>query len=126
MSALLSFHDPLAPFENLFCAIFCGGIFDAFRRAKVCVVPEGNITYSCLIVYLRINLGLVEEGENIFNEMCMCFILSLYIGLFSNNLSINLFYKLLQLNILYLLKIISGNNMPITIIPIIELHYIII
>jgi hypothetical protein len=30
---LLGIHDPFAPFENLFCAIFMGGMWDAMRRA---------------------------------------------------------------------------------------------
>lgn len=30
---LLNVHDPFAPFENLFCAIFMGGIWDAMSRA---------------------------------------------------------------------------------------------
>lgn len=32
---LLGIHDPFAPFENLFCAIFMGGMWDAMRRAVV-------------------------------------------------------------------------------------------
>ncbi|XP_045159180.1 trimeric intracellular cation channel type 1B.1-like [Mercenaria mercenaria] len=32
---LLGIHDPFAPFENLFCAIFMGGMWDALRRAVV-------------------------------------------------------------------------------------------
>lgn len=32
-SLLLGIHDPFAPFENLFCAIFMGGMWDAMRRA---------------------------------------------------------------------------------------------
>lgn len=34
---LLGIHDPFAPFENLFCAIFMGGMWDAMKRA---VIPE--------------------------------------------------------------------------------------
>ncbi|KAG0410680.1 hypothetical protein HPB47_012203 [Ixodes persulcatus] len=30
---LLGIHDPFLPFENLFCAIFLGGIWDALGRA---------------------------------------------------------------------------------------------
>lgn len=30
---LLGIHDPFVPFENLFCAIFLGGMFDALRDA---------------------------------------------------------------------------------------------
>lgn len=30
---LLGIHDPFAPFENLFCAVFMGGMWDAMRRA---------------------------------------------------------------------------------------------
>jgi len=30
---LLGIHDPFAPFENLFCAIFMGGVWDALSRA---------------------------------------------------------------------------------------------
>lgn len=30
---LLGIHDPFAPFENLFCAVFMGGIWDALSRA---------------------------------------------------------------------------------------------
>lgn len=30
---LLHIHDPFAPFENLFCAVFMGGIWDAMSRA---------------------------------------------------------------------------------------------
>ncbi|KAK3091179.1 hypothetical protein FSP39_017739 [Pinctada imbricata] len=36
---LLGIHDPFAPFENLFCAIFMGGMWDAMKRA---VVSEGK------------------------------------------------------------------------------------
>ncbi|XP_067677956.1 trimeric intracellular cation channel type 1B.1-like [Haliotis asinina] len=32
-SIILGIHDPFGPFENLFCAIFMGGIWDAMRRA---------------------------------------------------------------------------------------------
>ena len=32
---LLGIHDPFAPFENLFCALFMGGIWDALKRAIV-------------------------------------------------------------------------------------------
>lgn len=28
---LLGIHDPFLPFENLFCALFMGGIWDALR-----------------------------------------------------------------------------------------------
>lgn len=31
-AVLLSVNDPLAPFENLFCAVFMGGIWDALSR----------------------------------------------------------------------------------------------
>ncbi|KAH7723121.1 Protein Y57A10A.10 [Aphelenchoides avenae] len=34
-AVLLHVTDPLAPFENLFCAIFMGGIWDALSRAIV-------------------------------------------------------------------------------------------
>ncbi|XP_023223693.1 trimeric intracellular cation channel type 1B.1-like [Centruroides sculpturatus] len=32
-SMLLGIHDPFLPFENLFCALFMGGIWDALSRA---------------------------------------------------------------------------------------------
>ncbi len=32
-SIILGIHDPFGPLENLFCAIFMGGIWDAMRRA---------------------------------------------------------------------------------------------
>jgi len=32
-SILLGIHDPFMPFENLFCALFMGGIWDALSRA---------------------------------------------------------------------------------------------
>jgi hypothetical protein len=32
-SLLLGIHDPFVPFENLFCAVFMGGMWDALRRA---------------------------------------------------------------------------------------------
>ena len=32
-SLLLGIHDPFLPFENLFCALFMGGIWDALSRA---------------------------------------------------------------------------------------------
>lgn len=32
---LLGIHDPFAPFENLFCAVFMGGMWDALRRAVI-------------------------------------------------------------------------------------------
>ncbi|KAL1236763.1 Trimeric intracellular cation channel [Trichinella spiralis] len=32
-SFVLGIHDPFLPFENLFCAIFMGGIWDALNRA---------------------------------------------------------------------------------------------
>ena len=31
-SMILGIHDPFLPFENLFCAIFFGGIWDALAR----------------------------------------------------------------------------------------------
>ena len=34
-SVVLGIHDPFAPLENLFCAIFMGGMWDALRRATV-------------------------------------------------------------------------------------------
>ena len=30
---LLGIHDPFVPFENLFCAIFFGGVWDSMQRA---------------------------------------------------------------------------------------------
>ncbi|CAG5128950.1 unnamed protein product [Candidula unifasciata] len=32
-SVILGIHDPFVPLENLFCAIFMGGMWDALRRA---------------------------------------------------------------------------------------------
>jgi len=32
-SLLLGIHDPFVPFENLFCAVFMGGMVDALKRA---------------------------------------------------------------------------------------------
>ena len=32
-SILLGIHDPFVPFENLFCAVFMGGMWDALKRA---------------------------------------------------------------------------------------------
>ncbi len=32
-SILLGIHDPFVPFENLFCAVFMGGMWDALQRA---------------------------------------------------------------------------------------------
>jgi hypothetical protein len=32
-SLLLGIHDPFVPFENLFCAVFMGGMWDALQRA---------------------------------------------------------------------------------------------
>nr|CAG4645669.1 EOG090X09U3 [Lynceus sp. MCZ IZ 141354] len=32
-SLLLGIHDPFLPFENLFCAVFMGGIWDSMQRA---------------------------------------------------------------------------------------------
>jgi len=32
-SILLGIHDPFAPFENIFCALFMGGLADAITRA---------------------------------------------------------------------------------------------
>lgn len=32
-SILLGIHDPFVPFENLFCAVFMGGLWDALSRA---------------------------------------------------------------------------------------------
>jgi len=31
-SILLGIHDPFVPFENLFCALFLGGIWDSLAR----------------------------------------------------------------------------------------------
>ena len=31
-SVLLGIHDPFMPFENLFCAIFMGGVWDSLAR----------------------------------------------------------------------------------------------
>jgi hypothetical protein len=31
-SILLGIHDPFLPFENLFCAIFMGGVWDSLSR----------------------------------------------------------------------------------------------
>ncbi|XP_065560433.1 trimeric intracellular cation channel type 1B.1-like [Artemia franciscana] len=44
-SLLLGIHDPFLPFENLFCAVFMGGIFDAMQRAvsgKVAATADKN------------------------------------------------------------------------------------
>jgi hypothetical protein len=43
-AVLLHVNDPLAPFENLFCAIFMGGIWDALSRAVVQSRERKNIT----------------------------------------------------------------------------------
>ena len=32
---LLGIQDPFAPFENLFCAVFMGGMWDALKRAII-------------------------------------------------------------------------------------------
>ena len=32
-SILLGIHDPFAPFENIFCALFMGGLADTIARA---------------------------------------------------------------------------------------------
>ncbi|CAL1542358.1 unnamed protein product [Lymnaea stagnalis] len=34
-SVVLGIHDPFVPLENLFCAIFMGGMWDALRRAAI-------------------------------------------------------------------------------------------
>ncbi|XP_074640901.1 trimeric intracellular cation channel type 1B.1-like isoform X4 [Tubulanus polymorphus] len=39
-SLLLGIHDPFVPFENLFCAIFMGGMWDALKRAVQRNKPE--------------------------------------------------------------------------------------
>ena len=31
-SILLGIHDPFVPFENLFCALFMGGIWDSLAK----------------------------------------------------------------------------------------------
>jgi len=41
---LLHVNDPLAPFENLFCALFMGGIWDALSRALSQSKERKNIT----------------------------------------------------------------------------------
>jgi hypothetical protein len=43
-AVLLHVNDPLAPFENLFCAVFMGGIWDALSRAVVQSRERKNIT----------------------------------------------------------------------------------
>jgi hypothetical protein len=40
-SLLLGIHDPFVPFENLFCAVFMGGMVDALKRA-VTKEPEAS------------------------------------------------------------------------------------
>lgn len=40
---LLGIHDPFVPFENLFCAIFMGGMWDALRRALGRAKPEEDL-----------------------------------------------------------------------------------
>lgn len=39
-SLLLGINDPFVPFENLFCAVFMGGIVDAMKRAVTRSEPE--------------------------------------------------------------------------------------
>jgi len=39
-SVVLGINDPFVPLENLFCAIFMGGIWDALRRASTQVAPK--------------------------------------------------------------------------------------
>lgn len=47
LSALvLSIKDPFGPFENLFCAIFLGGIWDAFENAISNSAQQGIISDS--------------------------------------------------------------------------------
>ncbi|XP_013398595.1 trimeric intracellular cation channel type 1B.1 isoform X2 [Lingula anatina] len=41
-SLLLGIHDPFLPFENLFCAVFMGGMWDALRRVKEEVKENGT------------------------------------------------------------------------------------
>lgn len=43
-SMLLGIHDPFLPFENLFCAIFMGGIWDALAR----IVASKLFSIECL------------------------------------------------------------------------------
>uniref|UniRef100_A0A915P1Z5 Trimeric intracellular cation channel type B n=1 Tax=Meloidogyne floridensis TaxID=298350 RepID=A0A915P1Z5_9BILA len=40
---LLNVADPLLPFENLFCAVFMGGIWDALTRAVVASQERRNV-----------------------------------------------------------------------------------
>lgn len=41
-SILLGIHDPFVPFENLFCAIFMGGMWDAMKRAVSREKPDDS------------------------------------------------------------------------------------
>ena len=43
-SILLGIHDPFLPFENLFCAVFMGGMWDAMKRAVSGKTPEQQAT----------------------------------------------------------------------------------
>uniref|UniRef100_A0A915JKG6 Trimeric intracellular cation channel type B n=1 Tax=Romanomermis culicivorax TaxID=13658 RepID=A0A915JKG6_ROMCU len=42
-SLLLGVHDIFMPFENLFCALFMGGICDAFSRARALVAKQSTV-----------------------------------------------------------------------------------
>ena len=46
MSLLIGFNDPFVPVENLFCAVFMGGMWDAMRRAvtKEKAAPDSSGT----------------------------------------------------------------------------------
>jgi len=51
-SMLLGIHDPFVPFENLFCAIFFGGIWDALGRvlsgskSSILALSESKLKFS--------------------------------------------------------------------------------
>ena len=44
-SMLLGIHDPFLPFENLFCALFLGGVWDTLSKI---LAGESRLCVSCL------------------------------------------------------------------------------
>ncbi|XP_076343712.1 trimeric intracellular cation channel type 1B.1-like isoform X2 [Tachypleus tridentatus] len=55
---LLGIYDPFIPFENLFCAIFMGGVWDALGRA----LPAGKGDHTATKVDITKN-GKTESGK---------------------------------------------------------------
>lgn len=59
---LLGIHDPFIPFENLFCAVFFGGVWDSMQRAVSGPAKNADASKSDASKASKPRLPVSEDG----------------------------------------------------------------